>query len=260
MMAPDLNLPFASWERILTSGTLVMVRLGGVIAFAPPFNSPAIPVRVKAALLLAMTLLLAPVAAGLQGARVMLDSSAVIGETAVGLLFGFSLMLLNEALLFAGILLSMSFSFSLANLLDPNSRVDTPVIGILMNWVGLLIVIGAGLDRVVLAAVMRSLAVVPLGTAVLQMGAVRQCMGMVGGVFLAGLQLAAPVMAAAIAVEVTVALVSRFAPALPAQVVSVPLKTILSYTVLIGAMAVWPAWVERYFSALLDAAQRMVAG
>jgi len=77
---------------------------------------------------------------------------------------------------------------------------------------------------------------------------------MASGIFLAGLQLAAPVMAAALAVEVTIALVARLSPQLPAMVVSIPLKTMVSYAVLIGSLAVWPGWIERHFTALLDAA------
>jgi len=83
---------------------------------------------------------------------------------------------------------------------------------------------------------------------------------MTGGVFLAGLQLAAPVVAAALTVEIVVALVGRMSPQLPVMVVSIPLKTLMSYTVLIGSLAVWPAWIERHFTALLDAAAKLVAG
>jgi flagellar biosynthesis protein FliR len=256
-ISPEILNP---WARLLGAGTLLMVRLGGVIALAPPLNSPGIPPRIKVGFLLALTILLAPIAAGIPKARVDMEILPVLGEMAVGLLFGFSLSLLNEALLFAGSLLGISFSFSLANLLDPNSRVDTPVLGILLNWFGILVLFGAGLDRLVLAAVMRSLAVVPLGCATMHLWAVHECVAMISGVFFAGLQLATPVMAAAIAVEVTVALVSRFAPALPAQVVGIPIKTIVSYVVLIGSLAIWPGWIERHFSSLLDEAQRMVAG
>ena len=81
---------------------------------------------------------------------------------------------------------------------------------------------------------------------------------MAGGIFLAGLQLAAPVMAAALAVEVTIALVARLSPQLPAMVVSIPLKTMVSYVVLIASLAVWPGWIERHFTALLDAAARLM--
>jgi len=72
------------------------------------------------------------------------------------------------------------------------------------------------------------------------------------------LQLAAPVMAAALAVEVTIALVARLSPQLPAMVVSIPLKTLASYVVLIGSLAVWPGWIERHFTALLDAAAKLL--
>ncbi len=65
----------------------------------------------------------------------------------MGLVFGLSLMLLNEALTFAGTLLGLQFSFSLVNLLDPNSMIETPVLGQMLSWLGVLVIIGAGLDR-----------------------------------------------------------------------------------------------------------------
>jgi flagellar biosynthetic protein FliR len=95
---------------------------------------------------------------------------------------------------------------------------------------------------------------VPVGQAVIQAKTGAALVRMAGGIFLAGLQLAAPVMAAALAIAVTVSLVSRMAPQLPAQVIGIPLKTLGSYVVLIGSLAVWPGWIERHFVAMLDAA------
>ena len=94
--------------------------------------------------------------------------------------------------------------------------------------------IGVGLGRSLLAAVVRSFCAVPVGQAVMQAKTGLALAMMAGGIFLAGLQLAAPVMAAALAVEVTIALVARLSPQLPAMVVSIPLKTMVSYAVLIG--------------------------
>jgi flagellar biosynthetic protein FliR len=99
---------------------------------------------------------------------------------------------------------------------------------------------------------------VPVGHAVIQAKTGVALAGMAGGIFLAGLQLAAPVMAAALVVEMTVSMVSRLAPMLPVQVVGVPLKTLASYVVLIGSLAVWPSYIERHFAALLDAAGRLL--
>jgi flagellar biosynthetic protein FliR len=247
------------WPQYLSAAVLVMVRLSGLMLLAPLFSSAAIAMRIKAAFVVAMTVLLAPAVAALPNARVALDMQAILGELGVGLVFGLSLMLLNEALLFAGMLLGMQFSFSLVNLMDPNSKIETPVLGQMLSWLGLLVIIASGLDRSLLAALVRSFSAVPVGQAVVEAKTGAAIAMMAGGIFLAGLQLAAPVMAAAIAVEVTISLVGRLSPQLPAMVMSIPLKTLVSYAVLIGSLAVWPGWIEQHFIALLDAAGRLMA-
>ncbi len=249
----------ADWPQFLAAGVLVLVRMSGLMVFAPLFSSTAIAPRIKAGFVVATTVLLAPVVGTLPHARVELDMAGLLGELSVGLTFGFALSLILETLLFAGQMLGMEFSFSLVNLMDPNSNIQTPVLGQLLSWLGLLVLIGAGLDRSLLAAVMRSFAVVPVGQAVMKAETGAALAAMTAGVFLAGLQLAAPVIAAALTVEVVVALVGRISPQLPVMIVSIPLKTLLSYAVLIGSLAMWPAWIERHFTALLDQAARLVA-
>lgn len=247
------------WPQFLTAAVLVMIRLSGLMVFAPLFSSAAIAPRIKAGFVIAMTILLAPAVAAVPNARASLDLRAVLGELGVGLVFGLSLMLLNEVLMFAGTLLGMQFSFSLVNLMDPNSMIETPVLGQMLGWLGLLVIIGSGLDRSLLAALIRSFRVVPVGQAVIEAKTGTALAMMAGGVFMAGLQLAAPVIAAAIAVEMTISLVGRLSPQLPAMVMSIPLKTMVSYAVLIGSLAMWPGWIERHFTALLDAAGRLMA-
>lgn len=245
------------WQQYVTSAVLVGVRLSGLFVFAPFFGSPAIAPRIKAGFLFALTALLAPVVP-VQG-TLELGVKSIVGELGVGLVFALCLMMLTESLMLAGALLGMSFSFSLVNLLDPNTMVETPVLGQMLGWLGTLVIIGAGLDRVLLAGVVRSFCVVPVGHAVVQAATGAALVHMASGIFLAGLQLAAPVMSAALAVEMTVAMVSRLAPMLPAQVVGIPMKTMVSYAVLVGSLAVWPGWIERHFTALLDSAERLLA-
>ena len=135
----------------------MLIRMSGLMIFAPLFSSAAIPARVKAGFVIAITLLLAPAVGSVPNANVGLNAATVLGELGVGLLFGLSLMLLSEAIAFAGTLLSIQFSFSLVNLIDPNSMIETPVLGQILGWLNLLVLIGAGLDRSVLAALIRSL-------------------------------------------------------------------------------------------------------
>ncbi|QHS51146.1 flagellar biosynthetic protein FliR [Edaphobacter sp. 12200R-103] len=254
----DLSFPIRDWPQFLAVALLVMIRVSGLMVFAPVFSSAAIAPRIKAGFVFAVTILVAPAVAVVPDARPSLDMMAVLGEIGVGLVFGVSLMMLNEALLFAGTLLGMQFSFSLVNLLDPNSKIETPVLGQLLGWLGTLVLIGAGLDRTMLAAMVRSFRTVPVGHAFIQARTGAALAAMAGGIFLAGLQLAAPVIAAAMIVEITVALVGRMAPQLPAMVLGIPLKTLISFGVLVASLAVWPGWIEGHFTALLDAAGKLI--
>ncbi len=243
-------------EQLFGAGVLVMLRLGSALVTMPVLSSPGIPARVKAVMVLVLTVVVAPIAVYQPHADATLNGMALVSEVLVGLCFGMTLMLLTEAMLFGASLMSSAFSFSLANLMDPNSQVETEVMGTLLNWFGVLVLLAAGLHRTMLAALLRTFATVPLGHASSSLNSAEAFAGMASGIFLAGLQLAAPVIAAALLVEVAVGLVSRMAPAMPAQIASVPIKTMISYTVLIGALALWPLWIERHFTALLDVAQR----
>ena len=245
-------------QQYAFTGILVAIRVSGLMVFAPFFSSNAIAPRIKAGFVLALTILLAPVVGAVSGSHVELNAQAILGELGVGLIFGLSLLILTESLLMAGTLIGMSFSFSLVNLLDPNTMVETPVLGQMLGWLGILVILGAGLDRVLLAAIVRSFVIVPVGRAVIEASAGLALAGRVGEIFLAGLQLAAPVMAAALAVEMTISMVSRLAPMLPVQVIGIPLKTLSSYIVLIASLAVWPGWIEQHFNSLLAAAVQIL--
>jgi flagellar biosynthetic protein FliR len=242
----------------MAAGVLVTLRFGSALVTMPIFSSPGIPARVKAAFLLTTSAVLTPVAMHLPGAELHLTPSVLLSEVAVGLFFGLSLALLSEAMLLAASMMSSAFSFSLVNLVDPNSMVETEVLGSAISWFGVLVLLGSGLHRTMFRALMRTLISVPPGHAFLSLQSSKTLASMGSGIFSSGLQLAAPVVAAALLVEVAVGFVGRMAPALPAQIASVPIKTLVAYIVFIGALAVWPRWIEGHFTTLLDIAQKGV--
>jgi len=250
----------SEWMSVVAAGVLVMTRLSGLLVFAPVLSSSAIAPRIKAGLVFAMTLLMAASARDAKGAIADITVTTVLSELAVGLVFGLSLSMLNEMVLFAGTMLSMSFSFSLANLMDPMYHEETSVLTQLLNWMTTLILLGAGLHRTLIGAVMRSFRAVPLGTFFMTARSAGAMVHLASGIFLAGVQLASPVIAAALTVEVAIALIGRLAPQLSSTVLSVPFKTIASYVVLIGSLAIWPAFLEGRFDALLDTAGKVLLG
>jgi len=239
--------------------TLALVRVSGVVVFAPFFNSAALPIRTKAVFVGAVAWLLAPLVATLPGAQVSLGFSSLLGELAIGLVYGLALTLLNEMLLFAGQLAGLQFSFSLVNLMDPASSIQTPLMGELFQLMGTLVVITAGLDRILLASLVRSFQVVPLGCYTLSPVTAAALVRAAGGIFLAATELAAPVLAATLLVEVAVSLLGKLSPQLPVMSLTVPLKTLTGFAVLIGSLALWPRFIEARFAGLLDMAERLIA-
>lgn len=250
----------SDWNTFLSSMTLAVIRVSGVALFAPFFSSNALPARTKAVFVLAVAYLLAPLVATLPSARADINFTAILGELAVGLVYGLTLALLNEMLLFAGQIAGAQFSFSLVNLMDPSSQIETPLMGNLFQLMGTLVILSAGLDRILLASMVRSFRTVPLGTYALapitSLGIVRAA----GGVFVAALELAAPVLAATMLVEIAVALMGKLSPQLPVMNLTVPLKTLTGFVVLAGSLALWPRFIEGRFSALLDLAEQLISG
>jgi flagellar biosynthetic protein FliR len=250
----------AEWGKALSAMTLVLVRVSGLMVFAPVFSSAAIPMRVKAVFALAVSFLVGPVVAGFAGARAELGVMPVLGELGVGLVFGLSLSLLFEALEMAGQVMGFQFSFSLVNALDPSAPIQTSLMGQMFGLLGTLTVIASGLDRTMLAALLRTFVAAPAGTVALRARTGLALVPMGAGIFAAALQLAAPLLAATLLAELAVALAGKLAPALPVMAIDIPAKTLLGYTVLIGSLALWPHWIEARFALLLDAAGRMLAG
>jgi flagellar biosynthetic protein FliR len=177
----------------------------------------------------------------------------------VGLVYGLTLTLLTEMMLFAGQIVGLQFSFSAVNLLDPTSSIQTPLLGDLFQLMGTLVVIAAGLDRILLASMVRSFRVVPLGSYVLAPTTALAIVRAAGGIFLAAVELAAPVLAATMLVEVAVSLLGKLSPQLPVMSLTVPLKTLTGFALLTGSLALWPRFIEARFAGLLDLAERLIA-
>jgi flagellar biosynthesis protein FliR len=246
------------WSTFLSAMTLAGVRVSGMLVFAPFFSSSALPARVKAAFVFAVAFLLCPLISGLPNANAALNFGALLGELAVGLVYGLTLALLQETLLFAGQIVGVQFSFSLVNLLDPSTHIETPLLGDLFQLFGTLVLIAAGLDRILLASLVRSFRAVPLGTYGLAPVTAMDIVRAAGGVFLAGVELAAPVLAATMLVEIAVALVGRLSPQLPVMSLTVPLKTLFGLGILAGSISLWPRFIEARFAGLLDLAERLI--
>jgi flagellar biosynthesis protein FliR len=235
------------WTNFLSAMTLALVRVSGMVAFAPFFSSTALPMRAKAVFVGAVAFLLAPLVATLAQRA---GDAQLFGDhrrARVGLVYGLSLTLLNEMLLFAGQIAGLQFSFSLVNLLDPASAIQTPLLGDLFQLMGTLVVITAGLDRILLASMVRSFRVVPLGTLRwLRRRRWRSCAPREASFWPrsswprrcwphhAGRDRRGAA--------------GQAEPAVAGDELTVPLKTLTGFVILTGSLALWPRFIEARFA------------
>jgi flagellar biosynthetic protein FliR len=256
-MPPHGTDPLAQdWTGFLTAALLILVRVSSMFVFCPPFASKAIPVRIKVGLSLALTIVILPIGAATRTPPLSLSS--VLGELAVGLLLGFCITLLQEAMSFAGYLLNLEFSFSLVNVMDPTSNVQTALMEQFTQLILVTVLFTGGYYRIVIEAFYRTLVAVPPGQARFDAMVAPMIVHMFGAILVSGLQLALPVMAATFLVQIVIALMGRISPSLPVMVVGVPIKTLTGYVVLIGSLGLWPSFIDSHFTSLLEAAMHLM--
>ncbi|HUN60821.1 MAG TPA: flagellar biosynthetic protein FliR [Candidatus Sulfotelmatobacter sp.] len=246
-------------EPMMLRGAAIAFRVGSAFTFAPFFGSAAIPARLKAVLVLLCTALLYPQIPIRLSLTTPWDlTQLVLSEVLLGLLMGLCLQLAFESVQLAGQLGGFQMSFSLVNVLDPQTNVDTPVLANFEQMVALLLFLQMNVHHWILRALQRSFERVPPGTVSFSIAQVHALFHAAGAMWVAGLQLAAPLMLATIVIDVTVGFVSKAAPQIPVLFLSIPIKTLLGFAVLALSLSLWPSFFEKQFAHALDWSWRLL--
>lgn len=241
-----IELPLLS----IISGLLTIgVRLTGLMLFAPFFGSVAIPSRIKAILVLALTLLLYPSVGQEIGVHALSEWPwLVFTEFMVGVGMGIATNIVFEAAQLSGQVLGVQMGYSLVNILDPQTQVDTTVVALFYQSIVMLLFLQMDVHYWLLKAVGNSYRYVPPGTAhvssLFTVGVVQT----VGEVFSLGIQIAAPVLAATLAADIILGLLGKASPQMPLMLMGPAVKSLLGITVLIATLKYWPDLFRRLFT------------
>lgn len=235
-----------------------LTRIASALMIAPVLGSGRVSARIRMALALLLTLLIAPAlppppVAGLFGAAWW---ATLLREMAIGLLLGFTLQLVFEAVTLGGELISASASLSFATLADPLRGVSTPVVGQFLMLAATLLFLALGGHLQFLEWLARSFALLPVGGAGLDAARLGALLRFGGQMFAGGLMLALPVLVALLAINLALGVISRSAPSLNLFAVGFPLSLIACLVLLYLAL---PAMIEKT-GALFDAGWMAIAG
>jgi flagellar biosynthetic protein FliR len=236
---------------------MVLARVSAAVMLLPPFGEAEVPMPVRAALAVALTLVMLPVVAPLlpplpdTGIAVLL---AIAGEVVTGLWLGWLARLLVIALPMAAQIIAGMIGLS--NVLQPDAQLgpQTSALARLFALAAPVAIMAAGLHALPLAALEGSYHVIPAGLALPAGDAAQTVVVAVGGSFALALRLAAPFVLAAIVWNIALGLLSRLVPqlqiyfaAMPGQIAGGLLLLGLLATTVIAA---WLAALRAGFGAL----------
>jgi len=240
-------------QAYLGKALLVGARVGMLMVFAPFFGSQAIPARIKIGLTVGLTVVLFPVAGAnrLEGASAHWIQ-ALLGEAAVGLLMGLALQFVFEGVQFAGQILGFQLGYSLENIIDPQTQVDTPVLAAFQQTVAVLIFLQLGIHRWLLRSLAHSFEYLPPGTIGTIPAATVGLIPAAGRMMVIGAQMAAPVLVATMFTDVALGFIGRAAPQLPVMLVGISIKHMLGVAILAVVIVWWPSQLQAQFERALQ--------
>jgi flagellar biosynthesis protein FliR len=216
---------------------LALARTAGFVLTAPPFNTRAVPGRARAGFALALAI---PLSVWTAKAAPSLDTGALavpmLMQIVVGAALGFLVTLAVTVVQTVGDIVDVAGGFSISIGNDPLLLVQSSVMGRLHQLLAVTLLFAGNGHLLVLQGLSRSMQVMPVPALDWSVYA-RVLTEAVSGLFMAAVQITAPVLAALLLADVALGLLTRAAPAMNAFALAFPLKILLSL-LLIGLILV----------------------
>lgn len=242
---PGIEAAAAEWIRFAEGFLWPLLRIGGVFMAAPVIGSPATPMRVRlfmAALFAFVLLPIMPPPPDL----VLLSADwflAVAHELIIGVMLGFTLQLVFDALLYAGELCALSIGLGFAQLTDPIRGGSTQVVSQLFLIMATTLFVTTNAHLALIELLHASFTTLPVGGMHFEGQQAMDLVTFGGGMLANGIRLALPVVIALLLVNMAFGVISRASPALNLFALGFPI------TLLSGILILWlviPALGEQF--------------
>jgi flagellar biosynthesis protein FliR len=246
-------------NHALLTWMIALARVSGLLIIAPFFGSISIPPRVKAGLALLLTAFVAPLVSVPSGAAGAGEIAWILAsEFGIGFILGFTLQLFFDGALLAGQACGVQMGYSLASLLNPDSQADSTVLSTLFQLIVVLLFIQFSVPHWLLRGLARSFEYLPPGRFLLTLPALSALFGFASGMWLIGLQIAAPVIVASLFADVALGFLGKASPQLPVLFIGISLKNLIGLALLGGAITFWPRFFDARFTRALEASERIL--
>jgi flagellar biosynthetic protein FliR len=221
-----LNIPLDAFYAVL----LIFLRVVGIVFSAPVLDTATIPVLFKAALAIAVSVLLFPVVGAgmtIEGMGLAAFVVGILAEFAIGVTIGLSVKLLFTGIQLAGQVAGYQMGFAVANVVDPATSLQIPILAQFYNLTAMLIFLAINAHHMFFSALVDSYTVLPPLSLNLHSGLVAMMMHLAANMFIVAIKVGAPLIAVMLIVTVGLGLVSRTVPQIHIFIVAMPLKILV---------------------------------
>ena len=222
---------------------LVFARTGSMVMLLPAIGEAGIPSRVRLALALAVSFAMTPVVAHLYPQEmpqsVMAFGLMLSQEITAGVLVGLMSRIIMSALSVAGSVIAMQTGLSYAQSIDPSMGEQAAIVGNFLSMLGAVLIFATDLHHLAIGAIQGSYTLIPPGASLPTGDMAEMALRLVSGAFGLGLQLAAPFVVFAFAVNAATGILARMMPQLQVFFVAMPINVLAGFMLmmlLIGSM------------------------
>jgi flagellar biosynthetic protein FliR len=225
------------WLEQLPVFLLILVRMTAFFVAAPIFSIRGVPNIFKVGLAF-FTALLALSTVSLEQ-PIALDISFILfilKEAVVGLALGFVASLLLYTVQVAGGFIDFQMGFAIANVVDPQTGAQVPIIGNFKYILAILFLLSLNGHHLLLDGVFRSYQIVPVNALFVPIGSEQVALFITtifSQMFLIAFQLAIPIVGALFLVDVALGIMARTVPQVNVFVVGLPLKIFVGFVLLL---------------------------
>ena len=231
---------------------LVFARLGAMIFPSPVFGRKNVPMRIRAGLVLALTLLLVPVLnAGAVSALSGFDMvEGLVREILLGLIVGFVFQIFFFMIFVAGDMLDTVFGLAMGKVMDPGGGVQVSVLGQFLNVFFFLYFFATGSHRLMIKLFAYSFELIPAGAAAVSMEK--------AGPFVLAIRLTLPFVAAEFVLEAAMGVLMKLIPQIHIFVINLQVKIIAGILLMMLFAVPMGQFIDRYIGTLFEDVQKLL--
>jgi flagellar biosynthetic protein FliR len=200
----------------------------------PVIGSSFVPVRIRLLLAVTLTIVMAPVLQSVPAAEFLSLAGVlmILKELAIGIVMGFVVQLVFDAITLGGQIIAMSMGLGFAVFLDRTRGVNIPVLGQLFLMLGMLIFLSLDGHLAMIQLVADSFRILPIATGQLSTSAISAVLEWSSQLFVVAVKIALPAITALIVVNLSFGVMSRAAPTLNLFAVGFPVAMLLGFVVI----------------------------